>query len=159
MLKPEYIFIWILFHLGAVELPKTLANRAKPKVPAYEHVKHMRYQNALESYKSLNDIKLPIEYRSIATALSFTNQNDSALKVYKTMLAKYPTSMLNKDLLEMPLIARKIGNYQFSDSLISVLKAGEYSYFNIFDDYLDTNYHKRHQGLDMFSMNKKNAPF
>lgn len=159
MLKPEYIFIWILFHLGAVELPRTLANRAKPKMPAYEQVKHMRYQNALASYKSLNDIKLPVEYRSIAAALSFTNQNDSALKVYKTMLAKFPTSMVNKDLLEMSLLARKIGNYQFSDSLISVLKAGEYSYLNIFDDYLDTNYHKRHQGLDVFAKNKKMLHF
>ena len=63
MLKPEYIFIWILFHLGAVELPRTLANRAKPKMPAYEQVKHMRYQNALASYKSLNDIKPDKNYK------------------------------------------------------------------------------------------------
>ncbi len=127
MLKPEYIFLWILFHLGAVELPRTLANRAKPKTPAYEQVKHMRYHSALASYKSLNDVKLPVEYRSLAAALSFTNQNDSALKVYQTMLTKFPSSFVNKDLLEMSLIARKIGKYEYSDSLISVLKAGEYS--------------------------------
>ncbi len=159
MLKPEYIFLWILFHLGAVELPRTLANRAKPKTPAYEQVKHMRYHSALASYKSLNDVKLPVEYRSLAAALSFTNQNDSALKVYQTMLTKFPSSFVNKDLLEMSLIARKIGKYEYSDSLISVLKAGEYSYLNIFDDYLDTNYHKRHQGLDVFAKNKKNLLF
>lgn len=159
MLKPEYIFLWILFHLGAVELPRTLANRAKPKTPAYEQVKHMRYQSALASYKSLNEVKLPVEYRSLAAALSFTNQNDSALKVYNTMLAKFPSSFVNKDLLEMSLIARKMGKYEYSDSLISVLKAGEYSYLNLFDDYLDTNYHKRHQGLDIFATNKKNLHF
>lgn len=159
MLKPEYIFLWILFHLGAVELPRTLANRAKPKTPAYEQVKHMRYQSALAAYKSLNDVKLPVEYRSLAAALSFTNQNDSALKVYQTMLTKFPSSFVNKDLLEMSLIARKMGKYEYSDSLISVLKAGEYSYLNIFDDYLDTNYHKRHQGIDVFARNKKNLLF
>ncbi len=159
MLKPEYIFLWILFHLGAVELPRTLANRAKPKTPAYEQVKHMRFSSALGAYKSLNDVKLPVEFRAVASALSYTNQNDSALKVYHTMLAKFPNSFVNKDLLEMSLIARKLGRYQYADSLVSVLKAGEYSYLNIFDDYMDTNYHKRHQGLDLYSKNKKNVVF
>ena len=133
MLKPEYIFIWILFHLGAVELPRTLANRSKPKTPAYEQVKHMRYQNALASYQTLNDVKLAVEYRSIATALSKLNQNDSALVVYSKMLTKFPNSILNKDLLEIALISRKVGKYTYSDSLISVLKAGEYSYLNVFE--------------------------
>lgn len=159
MLKPEYIFIWILFHLGAVELPRTLANRSKPKTPAYEQVKHMRYQSALASYKSLDDVKLAVEYRSIATALAKLNQNDSALVVYSKMIAKFPNNTVNKDLLEIALISRKVGKYQFSDSLISVLKAGEYSYLNIFDDYLDTNYHHRHQGLDIFAKSKKKLKF
>lgn len=159
MLKPEYIFIWILFHLGAVELPRTLANRSKPKTPAYEQVKHMRYQSALASYKTLNDVKLAVEYRSIAIALSKLNQNDSALVVYSKMLTKFPNSILNKDLLDIALISRKIGNYSYSDSLISVLKAGEYSYLNVFDDYLDTNYHHKHQGLDLFSKSKKQFKF
>ncbi len=159
MLKPEYIFIWILFHLGAVELPRTLANRSKPKTPAYEQVNHMRYQNALASYQTLNDVKLAVEYRSIATALSKLNQNDSALVVYSKMLTKFPNSILNRDLLEIALISRKVGKYTYSDSLISVLKAGEYSYLNVFDDYLDTNFHHRHQGLDLFSTSKKKFKF
>lgn len=159
MLKPEYIFIWILFHLGAVELPRTLANRSKPQTPAYEQVKHMRYQSALASYNSLNDVKLAVEYRSIAIALSKLNQNDSALAVYSRMLTKFPNSIVNKDLLDIALISRKVGKYTYSDSLISVLKAGEYSYLNVFDDYLDTNYHHRHQGLDIFAKSKKKLKF
>ena len=131
MLKPEYIFIWILFHLFAVELPKNLANRSKPKTPASEQVQHMRYQKALSVYKSLIDVKFASEYRAIATALTKLNQNDSALAVYDKMALKFPNSIQNKDLLDLVLISRKLGKYKYSDSLIAILKAGEYSFLNI----------------------------
>ncbi len=159
MLKPEYIFLWILFHLFAVELPKNLANRSKPKTPAYEQVMHMRYQKALSVYKSLNDVKLATEYRAIATALSKLNQNDSAIAVYEKMALKFPNTIQNKDLLELALISRKLGKYQYSDSLIAILKAGEYSNLNIFDDVTDTNFHKRYKRIDSAATNQKEIKF
>jgi len=159
MLKPEYIFIWILFHLFAVELPKNLANRSKPKTPAFEQVDHMRYQKALGVYKSLNDVKLATEYRAIATALSKLNQNDSAIAVYNKMALKFPKSIQNKDLLELAIISRKLGKYQYSDSLIAILKAGEYFFLNIFDDVLDTNFHKRYKKIDSVAIDQKEIKF
>jgi len=159
MLKPEYIFIWILFHLFAVELPKNLANRSKPKTPAYEQVQHMRYQKALGVYKSLNDVKLATEYRAIATALFKLNQNDSAIAVYEKMALKFPNSIQNRDLLDLAIISRKLGNYQYSDSLIAILKAGEYSNLNIFDDVIDTNFHKRYLKIDSAATNQKQIKF
>ncbi len=159
MLKPEYIFIWILFHLFAVELPKNLANRSKPKTPAYEQVKHMRYQKALEVYHSLNDVKLASEYRAIATALAKLNQNDSAIAVYDKMALKFPNSVQNQDLLELAIISRKLGKYQYSDSLISILKSGEYSSLNVFDDLADTNFHKRYKRIDSAAINRKEIKF
>ena len=159
MLKPEYIFIWILFHLFAVELPKNLANRSKPKTPASEQVQHMRYQKALSVYKSLNDVKFASEYRAIATALTKLNQNDSALAVYDKMALKFPNSIQNKDLLDLVLISRKLGKYKYSDSLIAILKAGEYSFLNIFDDVLDTNFHKRYKNIDSIATDQKEIKF
>lgn len=159
MLKPEYIFLWILFHLFAVELPKNLANRSKPKTPAYEQVRHMRYQKALGVYHSLNDIKLASEYRAIATALAKLNQNDSAIAVYHKMSLKFPNSVQNQDLLELAIISRKLGKYQYSDSLISILKSGDYSSLNIFDDVADTNFHKRYKRIDSAATNREEIKF
>jgi outer membrane protein OmpA-like peptidoglycan-associated protein len=159
MLKPEYIFIWILFHLFAVELPKNLANRSKPKTPAYEQVQHMRYQKALNVYRSLNDVKLATEYRAIATALSKLNQNDSALVVFDKMALKFPNSIQNKDLLDLAIISRKLGKLQYSDSLISLLKAGEYSNLNVFDDVSDINFRSRYKKIDSAASNRKEYKF
>ena len=159
MLKPEYIFLWILFHLFAVELPKNLANRSKPKTPAYEQVQHMRYQKALGIYHSLNDVKLATEYRAIATALSKLNQNDSAMVVYDKMALKFPNSIQNIDLLELAVISRKLGKLQYSDSLIAILKGGEFSSVNIFDDVLDTNFHNRYKKIDSAATNRKEFKF
>jgi len=159
MLKPEYIFLWILFHLFAVELPKNLANRSKPKTPALEQVQHMRYQKALNVYKSLNDVKLSTEYRAIATALVKLNKNDSAFAVYEKMALKFPNSIQNKDLLDLAIISRKLGNYHYSDSLIAILKAGEYSNLNVFDDVLDTNFQKRYRKIDSAATNLKQIKF
>lgn len=159
MLKPEYIFIWILFHLFAVELPKNLSNRSKPKTPAYEQVRHMRYQKALTVYHSLNDVKLATEYRAIATALAKLNQNDSAMAVYDKMAVKFPNSIQNKDLLDLAVISRKLGKYQYSDSLIALLKSGEYSVVNVFDEYSDTNFHNRYKQIDSAATNQKEITF
>lgn len=159
MLKPEYIFLWILFHLFAVELPKNLANRSKPQTPAFEQVKHMRFQKALETYNNLNDVKLAVEYKAIATALSKLNNPDSALAVYSKMSIKFPNSIQNKELLEIAYLKRKIGDYHYSDSLIAMLKAGEYSFTNVYDDFADTNFHKRYKVLDYYANNKKTLQF
>ncbi len=159
MLKPEYIFLWILFHLFAVELPKNLANRSKPKTPASEQVQHMRYQKALSVYHSLNEVKLATEYRAIATALFKLNQNDSAMVVFEKMAQKFPNSIQNKDLLDLAIISRKLGKQQYSDSLIAVLKSGEYSNSNIFDDVADKNFHNRFEKIDSAATNRKEFTF
>lgn len=159
MLKPEYIFIWILFHLFAVELPKNLANRSKPKTPAYEQVQHMRYQKALSVYHSLNEVKLATEYRAIATALFKLNQNDSAMVVFDKMAQKFPNSIQNKDLLDLAIISRKLGKQQYSDSLIAILKSGEYSNLNIFDDVSDINFRNRFEKIDSAATNRKEFIF
>lgn len=143
MLRPEYIFIWILFHLGAVELPKALSNRNKPFIPATENVKHLRYQDALNSYKSLDNVKLATEYKSLAIALYKLNKTDSALKVYHKMASKFPGSLNSYDLLNIAVYSRKLGNINYSDSIIRLLKSGEFSYNNIFDEINDTHFLNR----------------
>ena len=68
MLRPEYLFLWILFHLGAVELPKSISKRGKVDLTATKMVDKMQYYEAIKVYKSLEKVKSSNELRSLGVA-------------------------------------------------------------------------------------------
>ena len=127
MLKPEYIFLWILFHLSAVELPKSISKRGKPSLAATEFVQKYQYKSAIETYGELADIKSATEMRSLAMAFAEMGYNDTAYKVFQALNKKYPDSFAAIDQLQSFFIARRLGKYSVSDSLAGVVKAGDFS--------------------------------
>jgi hypothetical protein len=127
MLKPEYIFLWILFHLSAVELPKSISKRGKPSLAATEFVQKYQYKSAIETYGELADIKSATEMRSLAIAFAEMGYNDTAYKVFQALNNKYPDSFAAIDQLQSFFIARRLGKYSVSDSLAGVVKAGDFS--------------------------------
>jgi outer membrane protein OmpA-like peptidoglycan-associated protein len=126
MLRPEYLFLWILFHLAAVELPKGIAKRGQPPMKATELVERMQYQEAIAEYSTLKKVKSANEMRSLAIAFSKLGYTDTAMSIYKQMVKKYPSKVTPSDKLNMALLLNKMGEKEaFSGALIE-LKTVDY---------------------------------
>lgn len=137
MIKPEYLFIWILLHLSAVEFPRKLKKQSSVPVPAAEHVVHARYKKAIKMYSKVSDIKVADELKAHAFALGKLHQYDSSLTEYKLWMNKYSSNVTAPDLLNVVDVALSAGDKIFADSLIMALKAADFSYGAIYSEYND----------------------
>lgn len=131
MLRPEYLFIWILFHLAAVELPKSISKRGQPDLRATELVNQMQYQRAVESYRSVKKVKSAAELRSLAYAFTQLGKNDTALALYAMLNRRYPQKVTPTDELNVALLHRRNGNYYLADSIISQQKVQSFAGYPI----------------------------
>ena len=122
MLRPEYLFLWILFHLGAVELPKSISKRGKVDLTATKMVDKMQYYEAIKVYKSLEKVKSSNELRSLGVAFMEMGQNDTAYKLFRLLENRYPYKVTSNDYLNITLLLRRMKKYRLSDSLTEVLK-------------------------------------
>ncbi len=137
MIKPEYLFIWILLHLSAVEFPRKLKKQSAVPVPAAEHVVHARYKKAVKMYSTLSEIKVADELKAHAFALGKLHQYDSSLSEYKIWMNKYSNSVTAPDLLNVVDVALSAGEKVFADSLIMALKAADFSFGAIYSEFND----------------------
>lgn len=131
MLRPEYLFIWILFHLAAVELPKSISKRGQPDLRATELVAKMQYQEAVSSYKSVKKIKSAPELRALAVAFTELGQNDTAKALYLRLFQRYPQQSNPTDQLNLALLDRRLGNYARVDSVVTALKMQSFAGYPI----------------------------
>ena len=119
MLRPEYLFIWILFHLAAVELPSSIAKRGQPDLRATEFVSKMQYQEATRSYNNIKKVKSAPELRALAVAFSELGQNDTAVALYNRLFNRFPAKANPTDKLNKALLLRRMGQYAKADSLVT----------------------------------------
>ncbi len=131
MLRPEYLFIWILFHLAAVELPKSISKRGQPDLRATELVAKMQYQEAARSYKSVDKIKSAPELRALAVAFTELGQNDTARALYLRLFQRFPQRTNPTDELNLALLERRLGNYSTVDSAVTALKMQSFAGYPI----------------------------
>lgn len=131
MLRPEYLFIWILFHLAAVELPKSISKRGQPDLRATELVAKMQYQEAINSYKSVKKIKSAPELRALAVAFTELGQNDTARALYVRLFQRFPQKTNPTDELNLALLERRLGNYSRVDSAVTALKMQSFAGYPI----------------------------
>lgn len=131
MLRPEYLFIWILFHLAGVELPKSISKRGQPDLRATELVAKMQYQEAVSSYKSVKKIKSAPELRALAVAFTELGQNDTAKALYLRLFQRYPQQSNPTDQLNLALLDRRLGNYAMVDSVVTALKMQSFAGYPI----------------------------
>lgn len=131
MLRPEYLFIWILFHLAAVELPKSISKRGQPDLRATELVAKMQYQEAINSYKSVKKIKSAPELRALAVAFTELGQNDTARALYVRLFQRFPQKTNPTDELNLALLERRLGNYSKVDSAVTALKMQSFAGYPI----------------------------
>lgn len=127
MIKPEYIFLWILFHLGAVELPRAIAKRGQPKTVATEYVSKMQYSQAIKAYKNIDKVKTDVELRSLAKAFSQLGYNDTAIRIIEKISIQFPEKFTPEDRLNLALLNRRTGNLEQSDAIISEIKMADYA--------------------------------
>ena len=127
MLRPEYLFLWILFHLGAVELPKSISKRGQVDLTATKMVDKMQYYEAIKVYKSLEKVKSSNELRSLGVAFMEMGQNDTAYKLFRLLENKYPYKVTSNDYLNITLLLRRMKKYRLSDSLTEVLKTTSFA--------------------------------
>ncbi len=131
MLRPEYLFIWILFHLAAVELPSSIAKRGQPDLRATELVSKMQYQEATRSYNNIKKVKSAPELRALAVAFTELGQNDTAVALYNRLLNRFPAKANPTDQLNQALLLRRMGQYTMADSLITELKMQSFAGYPI----------------------------
>lgn len=134
MLRPEYLFLWILFHLGAVELPKAISKRGQPDLTATKMVNKMQYHEATKVYKSLKKVKSSNELRSLGVAFMEMGQNDTAYKLFQLLQTKYPKKVTATDYLNTTLLLRRMQKYQQSDSLTGILKTESFAGYPILNE-------------------------
>jgi len=127
MLRPEYLFLWILFHLAAVELPKGIAKRGQPPMKATELVERMQYKEAIAEYPSLKKVKSANEMRSLAIAFTKLGYTDTAMSIYKQMSKKYPSKVTPSDKLNMALLLNKMGEREAYSNAVINLKTVDYA--------------------------------
>jgi len=127
MLRPEYLFLWLLFHLAAVELPKGIAKRGQPPLKATVLVERNQYQEAIAEYTSLKKVKSARELRSLAIAFSTLGYTDTAYSIYKQMLKRYPTKVTPSDKLNMALLLNKMGDKEAFNLALVDLKTADYA--------------------------------
>jgi len=140
MIKPEYLFIWILLHLSAVEFPRKLKKQSAVPIPAAEHVLHSRYKKAVKMYSKLSDITVADELKSHAFALGKLHQYDSSLTEYKIWMNRFSASVTPTDLLNVVDVALSAGDKVFADSLIGALKAADFSFGAIYSEFNDATF-------------------
>lgn len=131
MLRPEYLFIWILFHLAAVELPTSISKRGQPDLRATELVAKMQYQEAVHSYKNIKKVKSAPELRALAVAFTELGQNDTAAKLYDRLFKRFPAKSNPTDQINHALLLRRMGQYPKADSLVSELKMQSFAGYPI----------------------------
>ncbi len=131
MLRPEYLFIWILFHLAAVELPTSISKRGQPDLRATELVAKMQYQEAVNSYKNIKKVKSALELRALAVAFTELGQNDTAAKLYDRLFKRFPAKSNPTDQINHALLLRRMGQYSKADSLVSELKLQSFAGYPI----------------------------
>jgi outer membrane protein OmpA-like peptidoglycan-associated protein len=137
MLKPSYIFLWIIFHITAIEFPNKIKKKGMPIIPVTELVNQNRYSEAITYYSSLKKVKEKQEWYSLASAFNRLGYVDTAEVLLRRMFRRFPNSITSEDkLLYSELVQRK-ANYLVSDSLIADLKTNSpyadqaiYSQFN-----------------------------
>ena len=119
MLRPEYLFFWILFHLAAVELPSFLQKKSTPSAEVHRLVKSNRYIEAVATYDSS---KLSSNYReSVAyiRALSELRENQKAYNELSRLKARFPKKNdVELKLCEIRLLQR-LGKYKTAIGLIT----------------------------------------
>lgn len=140
MLKPIYVFLWVIVHLTAVELPKALSRRGEAKLPLKELIEESRYSSAIQFYDSLSDIKEPAEFRYLATALRKLGYYDSAYKVMKKRI-ELDSIPKEEDLLVYVHTLRSRGLTNEADSIINALKTNtDISQRYVFTEFRDKSF-------------------
>lgn len=143
MLKPSFIFLWIIFHITAVELPNKIKKRGLPQVPVTELVSMNRFAEAIVYYKSLEKVKPKEEWYSLAFALNCLGYVDTAEILMSRMFKRYPDRITPEDKLLYSSVLRKKSFYETSDSLIKDLKiSSPYASQPIFAQFTDTDFLK-----------------
>lgn len=141
MLKPSYIFLWIIFHITAVELPNKIKKGGLPQIPVTELVYKSRFSEAVVYYKSLEKIKYKEEWYSLAFAFDCLGYVDTAEKVMNRMFKQFPDKITPEDKLLYSSVLRKKSFYQISDSLIKDLKTtSSYASQPVFAQFSDANF-------------------
>lgn len=141
MLKPSYIFLWIIVHLTAVELPEKIRKRGEPHIPVTELVKENRYPEALTHYKSLSKVKQPSEYRSLANAFHQLGYYDTASKLMNRLFMQFPKKVVPEDQLLYAELLRKKGFVSVSDSIIQDVKTNtEYAGRLVYQEYANADF-------------------
>ncbi len=141
MLKPSYIFLWIIIHLTAVELPEKIRKRGEPQLPVTELIKENRYPEASKYYKSLKKIEEPTEYRSLALSFHRLGYYDTASSLMGRLFKRFPKKVTPEDQLFYAELLRKKGQIRTSDSLIKFLKINtDYSARLIFNQFEDASF-------------------
>ena len=135
MIKPEYIFLWILFHLGAVELPRAISKRGQPKTVATEYVTKMQYAEAIKAYKNIDKVKSDVEMRSLAKAFAQLGYNDTALRIIEKIGVKFPDKYSAEDRLNLALLSRRNGNIDQSDAVINEIKMADYASVAVLNEF------------------------
>ncbi len=135
MIKPEYIFLWILFHLGAVELPRAISKRGQPKTVAAEYVTKMQYAEAIKAYKNIDQVKSDVELRSLYKAFAQLGFNDTALRIIEKIGAQFPDKYSAEDRFNAAILNRRTGNLEQSDAIISEIKMADYASLAVLNEY------------------------
>lgn len=158
MIKPEYIFLWILFHLGAVELPSVISKGGKPQTIATTYVNKMQYAEAISVYKNIGQVKTVIELRSLSKAFSQLGFNDTAIRILQIIEQKFPDKYNNEDKMNLALLHRRAGNMVESDAIIANIKNSEYSSVALWNEFAN-DFLKKSNYLEQQDLNLKYYKF
>ena len=143
MLKPSYIFLWIIFHITAVELPNKIKERGTPKIPVTELVQRNQYVEAITKYKNLKKVKEKAEWFSLASAFDRLGYVDTAEILIQRMFRRFPSKIKPADKLFYAELLRKQGKFKLADSIIVDLKSNtEYAAQAIYSQYANVSFLK-----------------
>jgi len=158
MIKPEYIFLWILFHLGAVELPRAISKRGQPKTVATEYVTKMQYAEAIKAYKNIDKVKSDVEMRSLAKAFAQLGYNDTAIRIIEKIGVQFPDKYLPEDRLNLALLSRRTGNLEQSDAVISEIKTADYASVAVLNEF-SADFLRKSYALEVSELNLRYHQF
>jgi outer membrane protein OmpA-like peptidoglycan-associated protein len=154
MLKPSYIFLWIIFHITAVELPNKIKKKGLPYVPVTELVARNRFAEAIVHYKSLEKVEYKEEWYSLAFAFDCLGYVDTAEILMSRMFKRFPDKITPEDKLLYSSVLRKKSSYETSDSLIKELKTNSlYASQSVFAQFSDAEFLKTAENEEFLDVN------
>ncbi len=158
MIKPEYIFLWILFHLGAVELPSVISKGGQPKTTATVYVSKMQYAEAIKAYNNIENVKTETELRSLSKAFAQLGFNDTAIRIIQKIEKQFPDKFTAEDRFNLALLNRRSGNIEESDAIIANIKSADYSTVAVWNQYT-SDFLKKSAPLEQTDLNLRYHQF